>query len=123
MILAQDPHDLLGLGGFREGGEPAEIEEDDRHLAAVGLEGIVGSSADDQLGEVRREEALQPAQLVHHPVRPRVVDGGGGLVADDVQEDLVQLVEGVGLRALHREHTDQAVLDEQRERELALHVR
>ena len=39
VVLAEDPHDLLGLGRLREGGEPAEVEEDDRDLAAMGLQG------------------------------------------------------------------------------------
>ena len=61
VVLAEDAHDLLGLGGLGEGGEAAQVEEDDGDLAAVAS--ASGSSAPpvhDQLGELRREEALQP---------------------------------------------------------------
>src|SRR5262249_60730071 len=93
VILAEDPHDFLGLRGFRERGEAAQIEKDNRHLATVGLERVVGTTPDDELGEVWGEEALEAAEAVDHLVRPRVVDGGGGLIADDAQAGLVKLVE------------------------------
>src|SRR5881275_2530294 len=59
VVLPQHPHDLLGLGGLGERGEPAEVEEDHGHLAAMALEGVLGVAAHDQLGELRREEAFQ----------------------------------------------------------------
>ena len=62
VVLAQHAHDLLGLGGLGEGGEAAQVEEDHGDLAPVGLERIVGAAGHDQLGELRREEALQPAE-------------------------------------------------------------
>src|SRR2546427_1598130 len=54
------PHDLLGLGGLGEGREAAEVEEDHGDLSAVALQGILGVSADDHFGELRREEAVEP---------------------------------------------------------------
>ena len=57
-----------GSAVLGEGGEAAQVEEDDRDLAAVALQRIVGAAGDDQLGELRREEALQPAdplELAH----------------------------------------------------------
>ena len=72
---------------------------------------------------MRGEEALEAAEAVDHLVRPRIVDGRGGLIADDAQQDLVELVERIGLGALHGQHADQPVLDEQGQRELTLHVR
>src|SRR6266566_2413653 len=59
VILAQDAHDLLRLGGLGEGGEPAQVDEHDGDLAPMGLEGVGGAAGHDQLGEVRREEALE----------------------------------------------------------------
>ena len=49
VILAQDAHDLLGLGRLGEGREPAEVEEDHGDLAAVALQRILGHAAHDQL--------------------------------------------------------------------------
>src|SRR5439155_25532165 len=59
VVLAQHPHDLLGLRGLREGREPAEVEEDHGDLATVALEGILGIPADDHFGELGGEEALE----------------------------------------------------------------
>ena len=53
VVLAQHAHDLLGLRRLGEGGEAAEVEEDDRHLAPVRAERILGAAGDDQLGELR----------------------------------------------------------------------
>src|SRR2546425_5285091 len=62
VVLAQDPHDLFGFGGFREGREPAKVEEDHRDLAPVALEWVFGITADDHFGELRGEEALETLQ-------------------------------------------------------------
>ena len=62
MVLAQHAHHLLGLGRLGEGGEAAQVEEHDGDLAAVALQRILGAAGDDQLGELRREEALEPRQ-------------------------------------------------------------
>ena len=59
---ASTRHHLFRLGGLGEGGEAAQVEEDDGDLAPMALERIVGAAGDDQLGELRREEALQPAR-------------------------------------------------------------
>src|SRR5437870_5763670 len=59
VVLAQDPHDLFGFGGLREGREPAEVEEDHRDLAPVALERILRVAAHNQLRELRGEEALE----------------------------------------------------------------
>ena len=62
MIFAKHPHDFLRLRGFGEGGEAAQVQEDDGDFAPVGLERIFGAAGDDQLGELRREKALEAAQ-------------------------------------------------------------
>ena len=61
VVFAEHAHHLLGIGGLGERGEAAQVEEDDGDLAPVALQRIVGAAGDDQLGELRREEALQPA--------------------------------------------------------------
>jgi hypothetical protein len=68
VVLAEHRHHLLRIGGLGEGGEAAQVEEHDRDLAAMALQRILGAAGDDQLGELRREEALQPAdplELAH----------------------------------------------------------
>ena len=44
--------------------KPAEVEEDDGDLPAVGAERVLGAAGHDQLGELGREEALQPAEAL-----------------------------------------------------------
>ena len=65
VILAQHRHQLLGLGRLGERGEAPEVEEHDDDLAPVGLQRVLGAAGHDQLGELRREEALEPAELLH----------------------------------------------------------
>ena len=59
MVLAEDGHDLFRLGRLGEGGEAAQVREDDGHLATVCPEGILGPALDDRVGELRREEAAE----------------------------------------------------------------
>ena len=61
MILAQNCHDLLGLGRLREGREPAQIAEHHGDLAAVAVEQLLVAARQDELGDLRRQEALEPA--------------------------------------------------------------
>ena len=63
VVFAQHGHHFLGIGGLGEGRETAQVEEDDGDLAAMALQRIGGAAGDDQLGELRREEALQAADL------------------------------------------------------------
>ena len=64
MILAQHRHHLLGLGGLGESGEAAQVAEHHGDLAAVALEQLLVARRHDQLGELRRQEALQPADAL-----------------------------------------------------------
>src|SRR5207253_7490088 len=64
VVLAENAHDLLWLSGLRERGEAAEVQERDCHLTSVALEGVLGAALDDQLGELRREEALESAEAL-----------------------------------------------------------
>ena len=79
VVLAEHAHHLFRLGRLGEGGEPAQVEEHHGDVAPVALERILGAAGDDQLGELWREEALEPAQalelghLLLHPMLERVV--------------------------------------------------
>src|SRR5262252_7351489 len=65
VVLAQHAHDLLGIGCLREGGEPAQVDEHHRHLDAVAGQRIGRPTRQDQLRELRREEALEAPQPLH----------------------------------------------------------
>ena len=64
VVLAQHRHDLLGLAGLGEGGEAAQVAEHHDDLAPVALEERLVAGVDDQVGQLRRQEAAQPA----HPL-------------------------------------------------------
>jgi hypothetical protein len=51
---------LLGLSGLSEGGVAAKIAEHDDDLTAMAFEDLLVALRDDQLGQLRREEPLQP---------------------------------------------------------------
>ena len=52
MVLPEDAHHLLRLGGLGEGGEPAQVADDDGDLAAVALEQGLVAGGDDLLGDL-----------------------------------------------------------------------
>ena len=62
VVLAEHRHHVLGLDRLRERGEAAQVAEHDGDLAPVALQERVVARGDDQLGELRREEAAQPAE-------------------------------------------------------------
>jgi hypothetical protein len=62
MVLVEDLHHVFGLRRLGEGSEPAQVEEDDDDLPAVGFERVIGIAGNNQLNELRREEALEPAE-------------------------------------------------------------
>ena len=82
VVLAEHRHHLLRIGGLGERGEAAQVEEDDGDLAPVALQRILGAAGDDEVGELRREEALQPADplelrhAVGHALLERAVQLG-----------------------------------------------
>src|SRR5262245_33793902 len=55
VILAQDAQHLLGVGGLREGGEPAEVAEEGGYLAAVTGEELLPLVAREKVGRLRCE--------------------------------------------------------------------
>ena len=90
VVVAQHHHDLLGLRGFGKGREAAEVEEHHRDLPTVALQRIARAPRDDELGELRGEEALEPAHalelpdLLRHALLEPLVERGqlGGLARD-----------------------------------------
>ena len=59
VVLAEHAHHFLGLRGLGERRESPQIEEHHGHFPAVRLQRVVCASGNDQLGQLRREEALQ----------------------------------------------------------------
>ena len=82
VVLAQDRHDLFGLRRLGEGREAAQIEEHDGDLATMALQRILGAARENRLGELRREEALESAEIVElrdlrrHPRLERAIELG-----------------------------------------------
>src|SRR6266404_887260 len=74
MILGQQGHDVLGLGGLGEGGEAAQVAEQRHDLAAVVRQDFLVTRRNDGLRELRREKPAQPTdalQLVDLLAYPR----------------------------------------------------
>ena len=64
MVLAENSHHFLGLSGFGKSSEAPKIEKNDGHFSPVCFERILSPSGHDQLGELGREKALEPAESV-----------------------------------------------------------
>jgi hypothetical protein len=60
VVVAQQRHDLLGLGALGKPGKAAQVAEHDDDLAAMAFEDALVALRDDEVGELRRQE---PAQL------------------------------------------------------------
>src|SRR6516165_9472704 len=74
VIFAQKIEHFLGLGGLSESGVAAQIAKDDDDVAAMAFENLLVPLRDDQLGELGREETLQPpdaSQFLHQFGDPR----------------------------------------------------
>src|SRR5262249_35383141 len=61
VIFTQEVENLLGLGGFREGGVAAQVTEDGNDVTAVAFEDALLALRDDHLCQLWRKEALQSA--------------------------------------------------------------
>ena len=61
MIFAEHSDHLLRLGGLGEGGEAAQVAEQDDDVAAVVFEDRLAARRDDRLHDLRRQKPLQPA--------------------------------------------------------------
>src|SRR6516162_2413710 len=60
MVLSQEIEYLLRFGRLGEGGVTAQIAEYDDDFAAMAFEDLLVTLRDDELGQLRREEPLQP---------------------------------------------------------------
>ena len=102
MILAQEVEHLLWLGGLSERGVAAQIAEHDDDLAAMAFEDLLVALRDNQLGKLRRQEALQP------PDPTQLLD----LLGDPRFEPAVEFCDLLGAlaqfaqqpRVFHRDH-------------------
>ena len=64
VVLAEHPHDLLGLAGLGERREVAQVAEDHHDLAPVAVQERLVAGLDDQIGQLRREEASEPTEAL-----------------------------------------------------------
>jgi hypothetical protein len=74
VVFAKEFEDFLWLGGLGEGGIATQVTKHDDDLAAMAFQDLLVTLRDDQLGQLRREEALQtpdPAQLLDLAVTGR----------------------------------------------------
>ena len=60
VVLAQKIEHFLRFGGLSEGGVATKVTKHDDNLAAMAFEDFLVALRDDQLGELRSEEPLQP---------------------------------------------------------------
>jgi hypothetical protein len=60
-IAAQQRHDVFRVGALGEAGEAAQVAEQCGDLAAMAFELLLRAGRDDQVGDLRRQEAPQPA--------------------------------------------------------------
>ncbi len=96
VILAQHAHHLFGIRGLGKLRETTQVKKHHRDFPPVRLEGILSSAGDDQVRQLRREEALEPSQtlelsnLVLHSLLEVAVPLGQflGLCLDSVVEFL-----------------------------------
>ncbi len=99
-ILVEHAHDFRWLALLAHGGEPTDVREQQRHFregAALFQLQLAGHHLFDQVG---REQTLELGAglrfLLDLARQHRVVDGGGGLVADAGEDLQIFLAEGVG---------------------------
>ena len=59
VVVAQQRHHLFRLGALGKAGEAAQIAEHDNDLAAMAFEDAFIALGDDQVSQLRREEAAQ----------------------------------------------------------------
>ena len=87
VVLAQDRHDLFGLGDFGECRESAQVAEHHRDVAAMALQHLLVAGGKNEIDDLRREKSLEPADPLDL----------GELLADALLERLVPAREVGGL--------------------------
>src|SRR6516162_4864462 len=60
VVVLQHGDDVLGLGALGERGEAAQVAEHDRYIAAVAFQERVVAGRHHELGDLRRQKALEP---------------------------------------------------------------
>ena len=88
MVLAQERHHVFRIGGLGKAREAAQVAEQRGDLAAVAFQLLLVSRRDDQVGNLRRQEAAQP---------PHALDLAD-LLVDALLESLVQGAQLLRLR-------------------------
>jgi hypothetical protein len=102
MIQPEQGHHVFGVGAFRKSGEATQIAEQSGDLAAMAFQLLFRSGRNDQIGDLRRQEATQPAHaldladLVGHTLFELLIQ------LDDFFRPLLQLAEQ--LRVLDRDN-------------------
>jgi hypothetical protein len=75
VIVAQHVQELFRLGRLREGGEAAQIAEENRYVCAVSAQELLSVVRGDELGHLRRDEARELAALAFDRFeQPRIRD-------------------------------------------------
>ena len=64
MVVAQQGHHVFRIGAFSEPGEPAQVTEERRYLSTMAFELLLAPRSDDQISNLRRQEAPQPAHAL-----------------------------------------------------------
>ena len=64
MIVAQQRHHVFRVRAFGEAGEAAQVAEQRGDLPAVAFKLLLGPGRHDQIGDLRRQEAPQPAHAL-----------------------------------------------------------
>jgi hypothetical protein len=82
MVVAQQGHHVFRIRAFSEPGEAAQVAEECRNLPAMAFELLLRARRDDQISDLRRQEASQPSHAFNFAY----------LVSDAVFKLLVQLL-------------------------------
>ena len=107
VIRAQDPEQLLGLGGLGEVGEAAQVGEEGSDLASVTGQELLTLRARDQRRDLGRDESGELGPLaVDRLHEPGVLDGDGGLLGEAGHEEDLGSAEWPDLAAAEPDDAD-----------------
>jgi len=107
VVFTQDSENLLGLGGFGEGGEASEVAEDDRDRATVPFKKLCAIFAGDELRDLRREETRKLLTLTSDGLKELDVrDRDRGLIRKRLQKVDLLLREWLNFQASDRDAAD-----------------
>ena len=107
VIRAQDPEQLLGLGGLGEVGEAAQVGEEGSDLASVTGQELLTLRARDQRRDLGRDESGELGPLAVDGLHePGVLDGDGGLLGEAGHEEDLGSAEWPDLAAAEPDDAD-----------------